>query len=428
MFEDNWRKREKKNCGRIVSGERGTNTTVVCCANAVGVFVPPMFIYKRKRIAPQLGNGAPADSLIEISDHSFITSELFVKWLQHFIDFVKPSTDNKVLLLLDGHTTHTKNSDALKLARANGIILVQLPAHTTHRLQPLDVGVFGPMQQYYDQALDQWMASNAGQCVTQFNVASIITIAYYKAASISNAVNAFQNTGCWPVNRFVFKNADFAPSDLLVTDNNNDTNTTTNNKDTSSTDTNTINNNNDTNTTDTTTTTTNNDTNTTDTNNNNSSNITHNELHIPTRKKKKKNPITILSPFPKPIGNRKRSAQKAVELTSETYMDTVANSKKKKKTLQKTGKTTKTKQLKKKIKQEDIPTTSSQIFLNTPSTKVEQNSITICTKKEEWFCFLCNESHVENMIQCIKCTLWVHDSCAGVLKKTKTYYCPNCFV
>lgn len=111
----------KKRIGRVVSGERGTNTTVVCCASASGTYVPPMFIFKRKRMAPHLGYGAPAGSLIEIADHGFITSELFVKWLQHFIDFIKPTTNKKVLLLLDGHTTHSKNLDALELARVNSV-------------------------------------------------------------------------------------------------------------------------------------------------------------------------------------------------------------------------------------------------------------------------------------------------------------------
>ena len=38
-----------KQVGRVVSGEKGTTTTVVCAMNAPGDFVPPMFIVKRKR-------------------------------------------------------------------------------------------------------------------------------------------------------------------------------------------------------------------------------------------------------------------------------------------------------------------------------------------------------------------------------------------
>jgi len=70
------------------------------------------------------------------------------------------------------------------------------------------VGVFGPMQVYCDQALDQSMSNNAGQCVTQFDIAPIVATAFYKAASVGNAVDDFKSSGCWPVNRFVFNDAD----------------------------------------------------------------------------------------------------------------------------------------------------------------------------------------------------------------------------
>ena len=40
------------------------------------------------------------------------------------------------------HTT----LDWITLAHANNIILYCLPPHTTHQLQPLDVGCFGPIQ------------------------------------------------------------------------------------------------------------------------------------------------------------------------------------------------------------------------------------------------------------------------------------------
>jgi hypothetical protein len=39
----------------------------------------------------------------------------------------------------------------------NGILLTFLPPHSTHRLQPLDVGFFGPLAQYYIQEIDHFM-------------------------------------------------------------------------------------------------------------------------------------------------------------------------------------------------------------------------------------------------------------------------------
>ena len=45
----------------------------------------------------------------------------------------------------DGYQSH-ETREIHKLAFANSITLFALPPHCTHKLQPLDVGVFGPFQ------------------------------------------------------------------------------------------------------------------------------------------------------------------------------------------------------------------------------------------------------------------------------------------
>lgn len=150
----------KHQVGALSSGERGVNTTLVACVNAAGRSIPPMIIFKRVRYHEALANGAPAGSLVEVSETGYINSDLFEKWLKMFIAHVKPSLADKVLLILDGHTTHSKNLAAINLAKENGVILLQLPGHTTHRLQPLDVSIFGPMETYYHDAIRRWMRNN----------------------------------------------------------------------------------------------------------------------------------------------------------------------------------------------------------------------------------------------------------------------------
>ncbi|KAJ8927942.1 hypothetical protein NQ314_019574 [Rhamnusium bicolor] len=164
----------------------------------------------------ELSNAAPPGSKIEISDSGYINSELFVKWLRHFIDVVHPSKEKKVLLLLDGHTTHCKNLEALLLARESGVILMQLPGHTTHRLQPLDRSFFKPMEVYYTEAPEKWLRSNIERTVTQYQVAELLNEAYGRAATIQTAANGFKASGVWPVNRHVFKDFDFVDSTVLI--------------------------------------------------------------------------------------------------------------------------------------------------------------------------------------------------------------------
>ena len=48
-----------------------------------------------------------------------------------------------ILLIFDGHGSH-KKFKLLKLAKEHNIIIFSLPPHTTYKLQPLDIGIFGP--------------------------------------------------------------------------------------------------------------------------------------------------------------------------------------------------------------------------------------------------------------------------------------------
>jgi hypothetical protein len=59
--------------------------------------------------------------------------------------FVKNTSGKLCLLIYDGHSSHI-TSDMVEMVAANNIHLFCLPPHTTHRLQPLDVGIFRPVQ------------------------------------------------------------------------------------------------------------------------------------------------------------------------------------------------------------------------------------------------------------------------------------------
>lgn len=74
-----------------------------------------------------------------------MTAELFLAWFKKFVAFSKASKDFPVLLILDGHSTHTKNLEVIDYARENGVSLLCLPPHCSHRLQPLDVSFMKPL-------------------------------------------------------------------------------------------------------------------------------------------------------------------------------------------------------------------------------------------------------------------------------------------
>ena len=132
-----------------------------------------------------------------------MNGDIFCDWLKHFINFVRPSLTQKVLLILDGHKSHTQNIEALEHALKSGVIMLSLPPHTTHKLQPLDVSFFKPLKTYYYQHLNQWMRAHPGRPVTMFQICQLFGKAYGQAATVGNAVNGFRKTGLFPVNPLV---------------------------------------------------------------------------------------------------------------------------------------------------------------------------------------------------------------------------------
>lgn len=46
--------------------------------------------------------------------------------------------------------------------------------------------------------------------------------------------------------------------------------------------------------------------------------------------------------------------------------------------------------------------------------------------QENWFCGICAEERQEEMIQCLRCKVWLHTKCVGVSNRKKTFYCENC--
>lgn len=90
---------------------------------------------------------------------------------------VKPTKDNTVLLIIDNHETHV-TIDAINKARDYGIVILTIPPHTSHKLEPLDRGVFGPLKTYYNEACKNWLLSNPGKPLTIYDIGEITGKAY----------------------------------------------------------------------------------------------------------------------------------------------------------------------------------------------------------------------------------------------------------
>lgn len=198
----------QKQIGTLTSGERGLNITMIAAVNALGNHIPPMLIFPRVHFKDHMLKGAPPGSIGGANPSGWSTETLFVDYINHFIAHTNPTNERKILLILDNHETHI-SIPAINLCKANGIVLLTLPPHCSHKLQPLDRTVFGPYKTYYNQASSEWMTNNPGKPVSIYDVAEIIGKAYPKAFTIENIVKGFEVTGICPFNENIFGDHEF---------------------------------------------------------------------------------------------------------------------------------------------------------------------------------------------------------------------------
>ena len=197
----------------LASGEKGKAHTVVVCVSASGHAIPPFMIYPRKRAVPEsMKIGAVPGTIFMTSDNGWITQEIYFEWFKFFIKSISPP--RPVLLIEDGHGSHI-TLDVIELAHKIDIHLLCLPSHTSHILQPLDIGVFKSFESGYSKACRKYIMENPGRVITSEVIASLVGETWAHSITPMNILSGFKKSGISPLNPSeVFSNPPVMP--LLV--------------------------------------------------------------------------------------------------------------------------------------------------------------------------------------------------------------------
>uniref|UniRef100_A0A336M0E1 CSON006862 protein n=1 Tax=Culicoides sonorensis TaxID=179676 RepID=A0A336M0E1_CULSO len=190
--------------------------TVTFCAivSATGHALPPVYVFPRVKFKAAFLNGAPLGSVGLAHKSGYMVVEIFTEALKHIQRQTNCSKDNKVLLLLDNHESHC-SIQAIECARELGIVLLTFPPHTSHKIQPLDVSVYGPFKTKFKIAFKDWLSTNVGKVITIYQIAALSKNAFLESFTERNIMSGFVKPGIYPLNRFAFQDSDFAPSHII---------------------------------------------------------------------------------------------------------------------------------------------------------------------------------------------------------------------
>ena len=192
---------EKHPCS-VSSGSK-SQITVVACVSATGQCLPPMIVWARKTMTPNLAVGEVPGTVYGVSDKGWMDQHLFKLWFErHFLRYapaVRP-----LLLLLDGHSSHYC-PETIQLASEEDVILFALPPNTTHLTQPLDKGVFGPCKIHWRRVCHDFRVSHLGQVVNIYNFSKLFSKAWIESMTSVNITSGFKTTGIYPLNRNAVK-------------------------------------------------------------------------------------------------------------------------------------------------------------------------------------------------------------------------------
>ena len=184
--------------------------TVVACVNADGSnIMPPLVINKGANILEGWTN--PATELpgttYAATANGWMERSTFDGWFAKFVLHVEGhrgvdanGQPLAVILILDGHDSHI-SLEAVLVAESKRIVLIQLPAHTSHRTQPLDVGCFASWHRKFGQVLHEHILMHPRVPVTRNLFTALMGPPWRACLSPANITAGFRNAGIVPLDR-----------------------------------------------------------------------------------------------------------------------------------------------------------------------------------------------------------------------------------
>ena len=182
----------------VQSGNREW-ATVIQGVSAQGWAIPPFIILAGQyHLSAWYSEELPGNWVIGVSETGWTTNELGFQWVQHFEKHTRShAIGGWRLLVMDGHESHN-SLQFHDFCKDNNIVTICMPSHSSHLLQPLDVGCFGPLKRAYGKEVENMMKNGINH-ITKLEFLPAIRAAFEATFTSSNIKGGFRGAGLVPL-------------------------------------------------------------------------------------------------------------------------------------------------------------------------------------------------------------------------------------
>lgn len=203
------RKKVPNETKRSCSQSQRDHISVLACFNAAGDDVPPFIIYKREYPEGHYKKEGLPNTLYGTSYTGDLDGDLFRKWFfEHFLKF---AVQERPLLVILDESQSQVDPELVQEAQAEKVILLFLPPHCSHVLQPLEVSFFGPLKADFTEDLS---ADSQAFSVSRKEFSKILRNSYQELKDQQVVVDGFRRCGIYPPNSVATDSSQFKLSKM----------------------------------------------------------------------------------------------------------------------------------------------------------------------------------------------------------------------
>ena len=182
------------------TSEKIKSMTLVVTVSASGKMYRPTILYKGARITKQLEplknylDKNPEKGLLVMNKSGYMMTKK--TWMDHIRSIQKSFPRGVILLLVDGHQSHTSLEFA-RFCEDKLIIVIFFPSHMSHKLQPLDITVNADIKRIFRTLYNNYYNVKLQDNITvgKYLITVLESVEKVKSESI---ISSFRETGIYP--------------------------------------------------------------------------------------------------------------------------------------------------------------------------------------------------------------------------------------